>query len=79
MIRRETVRLTEICGSGHYGLAFSIAELLVVLYYQLLHLRPTEPQWMDRDRFAMGKGHAAIGLYQMLADLGFFAKSELDS
>ena len=79
MIRRETVRLTDICGSGHYGSSFSIAELLVVLYYQLLQVRPKQPQWMDRDRFTMGKGHAAIGLYPVLADLGFFAKSELDS
>ncbi len=79
MIRREVVRLTDICGSGHYGSAFSIAELLAVLYYQLLHVRPDEPQWMDRDRFTMGKGHAAIGLYPVLADLGFFPQSDLDS
>jgi len=79
MVRREVLRLTEICGSGHYGSAFSIAELLVVLYYRLLHTRPHEPQWADRDRFTMGKGHAAIGLYPILADLGFFPQSDLDS
>ena len=72
-IRREVVRLTDICGSGHYGSAFSIAELLAVLYYQLLHVKPDEPQWADRDRFTMGKGHAAIGLYPVLADLGFLS------
>ncbi len=79
MIRREVVRLTDICGSGHYGSAFSIAELLAVLYYQLLHVKPDEPQWQDRDRFTMGKGHAAIGLYPVLADLGFFPTSDLDT
>jgi transketolase len=79
MIRREVVRLTDICGSGHYGSAFSIAELLTVLYYQLLNVRLDEPQWPDRDRFLMGKGHAAIGLYPVLADLGFFPKSDLDT
>ncbi len=79
MIRREVLRLTDICGSGHYGSAFSIAELLAVLYYQLLNIRPDEPQWADRDRFTMGKGHAAIGLYPVLADLGFFPASDLDS
>lgn len=78
MIRREVVRLTDICGSGHYGSAFSIAEILTVLYYQLLHVRPDEPDWADRDRFTMGKGHAAIALYPVLADLGFFPKSDLD-
>ncbi len=79
MIRREVVRLTDICGSGHYGSAFSIAELLAVLYYQLLHLKPDDPQWNDRDRFTMGKGHAAIGLYPVLADLGFFPQEDLDN
>ncbi|MEM7041456.1 MAG: transketolase [Pseudomonadota bacterium] len=79
MIRREVVRLTDICGSGHYGSAFSIAELLAVLYYQLLHVKPEEPQWNDRDRFTMGKGHAAIGLYPVLADLGFFPTEDLDN
>ena len=79
MIRREVVRLTDICGSGHYGSGFSIAELLAVLYYELLQIRPSEPQWPDRDRFTMGKGHAAIALYPVLADLGFFATSELDT
>ncbi|MGI9488023.1 MAG: transketolase [Geminicoccaceae bacterium] len=79
MIRREVVRLTDICGSGHYGSAFSIAELLAVLYYQLLHLKPDDPQWQDRDRFTMGKGHAAIGLYPVLADLDFFPSEDLDN
>ena len=78
MIRKETLRLTNICGSGHYGSVFSIAELLCVLYYRLLNIRPDSPQWIDRDRFTMGKGHAAIGLYPVLADLGFFPKSNLD-
>ncbi len=78
MIRKEVVRLTDICGSGHYGSAFSIAELLSVLYYQLLHVNPEDPGWADRDRFTMGKGHAAIGLYPVLADLGFFPKEDLD-
>ena len=75
MVRKETLRLTDICGSGHYGSAFSIVEILVTLYYQLLHLRPNNPNWLDRDRFTMGKGHAAIALYPILADLGFFSKN----
>jgi transketolase len=79
MIRLDVLRLTDICGSGHYGSAFSIAELMAVLYYRLLHVRPDEPQWADRDRFTMGKGHAAIGLYPVLADLGFFPKADLDN
>ncbi len=78
LIRRETVRLTDICGSGHYGSAFSMAELVAVLYYQMLHVDPAQPRWEDRDRFTMGKGHAAIGLFPVLADLGFFPETWLD-
>ena len=78
MIRKETLRLTDICGSGHYGSAFSIVELLVVLYYRLMHVRPSESNWKDRDRFTMGKGHAAIALYPLLSDLGFFPTTDLD-
>jgi transketolase len=77
MIRIETVNLTDICGSGHYGSAFSMAELVASLYYQFLHIDPGDPRWKDRDRFTMGKGHAAIGLYPVLADLGFFSWEEL--
>lgn len=79
LVRTETVRLTRIAGSGHYGSAFSIAELLASLYYHHLRLRPDEPSWPDRDRFLLGKGHAAIGLYPILADLGYFDRSWLDS
>jgi transketolase len=78
-VRSEVLRLTEIAGSGHYGSAFSIAEMMVALYYRFLRLRPNEPQWPDRDRFLMGKGHAAIALFPILADLGYFPKSVLDT
>jgi transketolase len=79
MVRKEVVRLTDIAGSGHYGSAFSIAEMLVVLYYRLLRIRPEEPDWSERDRFLLGKGHAAIGLFPILADRGFFDREVLDT
>lgn len=79
MIRTEVVRLTDIAGSGHYGSAFSIAEMLAALYYGLLRVRPEEPGWPDRDRFLLGKGHAAIALFPVLADLGFFDRGVLDT
>ena len=77
MIRRETVKLTDISGSGHYGSVFSMAEILAVLYYDFLQVRPGEPAWPDRDRFTLGKGQAAVGLYPVLADLGYFSWDDL--
>lgn len=78
-VRAEVVRLAENAGEGHYGSAYSVVEILVALYHHLLDLRPEEPGWPDRDRFTLGKGHAAIGLYPVLAERGFFDRSQLDA
>lgn len=78
-VRLETVRLSRIAGAGHYTGTFSAAELFACLYYAELGYRPAEPLWPDRDRFVLSKGHAAIGLYPILADLGFFDARLLDS
>jgi transketolase len=77
-IRLETLRLIAIARSGHYSSTFSCAELLAVLYYHHLRLNPAEPRWADRDRFVMSKGHAAVGLYPVLADRGFYPIGDLD-
>lgn len=77
MSRLETVRLIEIAKVGHYTSAFSAAELFSVLYYDSMRLSD-DPNWQDRDRFMMGKGHAAVGLFPILADLGYFGRDVLD-
>ena len=77
-VRLETVRLARIAGAGHYSSTFSAAELFAALYYAQLRIDPADPQWPDRDRFILSKGHAAIGLYPVLADLGFFDPALLD-
>ena len=79
LVRRETVRLSRIAGAGHYTGTFSCAELFSALYYAQLRFRPDEPGWDGRDRFVLSKGHAAIGLYPVLADLGFFQAGLLDN
>jgi transketolase len=71
-VRLETVRLAEIPGAGHYTGTFSAAEIFAALYDAELRYRPGEPDWPDRDRMVLSKGHAAIGLYPVLADVGFF-------
>jgi transketolase len=77
-IRLETVRLAEIPEAGHYTGTFSAAELFASLYYAELSYRPDQPGWPDRDRLVLSKGHAAIGLYPVLADAGFFDPALLD-
>ncbi|MNO58080.1 Transketolase 1 [compost metagenome] len=77
-IRLETIRLIEIAKVGHYTSVFSAAELFAALYYDVMSLRHGEPKWPLRDRFMMGKGHAAVGLFPVLVEWGFFEKEILD-
>lgn len=77
-IRTETVRLISIAKTGHYASTFSAAEVLAALYYDALALRRGEPDWPERDRFLLGKGHAAVGVYPLLADWGFLDPAALD-
>ncbi|WP_246020220.1 transketolase [Lysinibacillus telephonicus] len=79
MSRIETVRLIEKAGSGHYGSSFSSSEIFATLYYHVMNFDAKNPKWPDRDRFVMGKGHAAVGLYPILQDLGFYSKELLDT
>jgi len=77
-VRLETIRLIEIAKVGHYSSVFSAAEIFAALYYDVMALRPGEPHWPDRDRFLMGKGHAAVGLFPILADYGYIDPAVLD-
>lgn len=77
--RLGTIELISLAGSGHYGSSFSCAEILATLYYHVLNFDAKNPKWKKRDRFVMGKGHAAVGLYPILADVGFFPKEELET
>jgi transketolase len=71
-IRHQTILQIDRAGLGHYSSTFSSAEVFAVLYYHALRLCPSRPAWHDRDRFLLGKGHVAVGLWPILADLGYF-------
>jgi transketolase len=77
-VRLETIRLIEIAKVGHYSSVFSCAEIFASLYYDVMNIGD-DPRWAERDRFLMGKGHAAVGLFPILGDLGYFPKEWLDS
>jgi transketolase len=63
----------------HVGGSLSVADVLTVLYSGVLRVRPDEPDWPDRDRLVLSKGHASAALYAVLADLGFFPAAECDT
>lgn len=77
-IRLEAIRLIGIAKTGHYSSVFSAAEIFAALYYDVMTLQRGNPGWAERDRFTIGKGHAAVGLFPIYADLGFFPKAWLD-
>ncbi|MEO5336607.1 MAG: transketolase [Magnetospirillum sp. WYHS-4] len=76
-LRWMVVDAMVAAGRGHLGPALSLIEILRVLYDEVLRLRPGEPDWPDRDRCILSKGHGCLALYAMLADKGFFPVAEL--
>ena len=77
-VRQTVMRMAYRANSGHLSTAFSQADLLVSLYYGgILHHNYKEPKWPGRDRFILSKGQGGIGLYPILADVGYFPKDEL--
>lgn len=71
------VRTIEAGKRGHVGAAFSVMEILRVLYDDILRYDAKNPRWPERDRCILSKGHGCIALYVMLAEKGFFPESEL--
>jgi transketolase len=78
-IRIKTLAMVSRARSSHIGSNFSIADLLAALYGEVLRVDPTQPQWSDRDRFILSKGHACAAHYAVLADRGFFSEAWLDT
>jgi transketolase len=78
-LRRDIVTMIGKAGSGHPGGSLSAVEIVVTLYWKILHHKPADPAWNGRDRFILSKGHAAPVLYAALAECGYFPKSELDT
>lgn len=77
--RRRIVRAVGRAKAGHLGGPLSAVDVLTVLYGGVLRVRPDEPDWPERDRFVLSKGHASIGLYAVLAVAGYFPVEELDT
>lgn len=78
--RQARVRVLEAvkhANGGHVGGPYSAADMLAALYFGVLNIRPDDPNWPDRDRFVLSKGHSSIALYAMLALRGYFPIEEL--
>ncbi|UOF88639.1 transketolase [Fodinisporobacter ferrooxydans] len=78
-IRCHIVDMVEKAQSGHPGASLSAVEILTVLYFSVLNVDPQNPDWQDRDRFVLSKGHATPVYYSILAEKGFFPLEELST
>lgn len=77
-IRKTIYKIAHFAGGGHLGAAFSVADIISVLYFgDVLKYDASNPEWEERDRFILSKGHACYALYAALAEAGFFPKEEL--
>ncbi|MDY6876151.1 MAG: transketolase [Chloroflexota bacterium] len=78
-IRRHIVTTISHAQAGHPGGSLSAADILTALYFHVLRVDPAHPNWPQRDRFILSKGHAAAGLYAALAERGFFPLEWLET
>jgi transketolase len=76
-VRREIVKMLTEAGTGHTGGSLSAADIVAALYFYKMRHRPEDPEWKERDRFVLSKGHAAPVLYAALALTGYFDRELL--
>ncbi len=77
LIRRHGVEMTHLSGGSHLGAILSVADIIAVLYSEVLQYDAKNPKWLNRDRFILSKGHAGASIYAALAETGFFPIEEL--
>tara|TARA_Y100000589_G_scaffold332284_1_gene391147 strand:- start:609 stop:1442 length:834 start_codon:yes stop_codon:yes gene_type:complete len=77
--RIEIVKMVHRAQAGHPGGSLSEIDLMAALYSTSLRVRPDDPDWDDRDRFILSKGHASPGMYALLAEKGFISHDDLHS
>ena len=77
LIRRHGIEMTHRSGGSHIGAIMSVADVVAVLYADVMKYDPKNPPWEERDRFILSKGHAGASIYAALAEEGFFPVEEL--
>ena len=77
--RKLVIKGTTAAGSGHPGGSFSMAEIMGCIFYKHLKYDPKNPEWEDRDKLILSKGHASPGLFSNMAVAGYFEQSEMET
>ena len=69
--------LTAGANSSHFGGGLSIIDITATLYGQIMNLDPKDPEWIERDRFILSKGHGVLGYYTALSEIGCISEKDL--
>jgi len=76
-IRKDIISMLEKAGSGHSAGPLDLAEIVTTLYFSVMNIRPDQPEWGERDYFFLSNGHTVPVQYAVMAERGYFDKSEL--
>lgn len=76
-IRKDIIKMLENAGSGHSAGPLGLADLVTTLYFDVMNVRPNQPNWQDRDYFFLSNGHCVPVQYAVMAERGYFDKDEL--
>ena len=77
--RKLVIKGTTAAGSGHPGGSFSMAEIMGCIFYKHLRYDPKNPEWEDRDKLILSKGHASPGLFSNMAVAGYFEEDKMET
>ena len=78
-VRKNVLRMMRTGWPGHIGGAMSTVDIMTALYFQVMRIDPKNPTWRERDRFVLSAGHKCLALYAVLAEMGFYDISLLDT
>ena len=78
-IKRKILEMAYVAGSSssHFGGALSIVEIISTLFAHQLNIKKDDPEWLERDRFILSKGHACLAYYAALSEIGFLSEEDL--
>ena len=79
VIREDIIHMISVAQAGHPGGSLSAADFVTALYFRMMRIDPANPQWEDRDRFILSKGHACPVWYAALIERGYMGKEHLDT
>jgi transketolase len=75
--RQKILKMTTECEGGHLAGSLSCVDILIAIYFKILRHKPDNPDWENRDRFILSKGHGAPAFYTVMAMCGYFPEEEL--